>query len=123
MVLKITLYACILTAALVILLALMLRWEWIGTERIDFMNTLIKAVSACFVGALFSARSARGTWMWAGLSGALYMIASFLVFSILNGSFEFHAGQVSDVLMAFACAACTCILASYLRERLSARKA
>jgi len=120
---KNTIYACILTAVLVLLLAFLLRWEWIAAERMDFVNTLIKAVSACFVGVLFSGRDTHGTWRWAGLSGALYMALSFVVFAILNGSFAFHAGMLSDVLMAFACAACTCILAGYLRERIAARKA
>lgn len=121
--LKNTLYACILTAALVLLLAFLLRWEWIAAERLDFVNTLIKAVSACFAGVLFSKRTERGTWLWAGVSGALYMSVSFVVFAVLNGSFAFHAGMLSDVLMAFACAACTCILVAYLRERIAARRA
>ena len=33
---------------LVLLLAISMKWEWISMERVDFVNTMIKAVSACF---------------------------------------------------------------------------
>ena len=114
---KAALLACILTAVLVLLLALSMKWEWIGMERVDAVNTLIKAVSACFAGFITSFQKVRRCWLVAGLVGMGYMIAAFIVFGILNGSFAVSLSNAADVLMAFACAACTCIGVSILRER------
>lgn len=114
---KAALLAAILTAVLVLLLAISMKWEWISMERVAFVNTLIKAASACFAGFLISLQRMRRNWLVAGLAGMLYMIVAFAVFGVLNGSFAVSFGNVSDVLMAFACAACTCILLMLLREK------
>lgn len=115
--LKALLLACIMTAVLVLLLALSMKWEWIGMERVELVNTLIKAASACFAGFLVSLQKIRRSWLLAGLVGMAYMVVAFVVFGILNGGFAVGFGNVSDVLMAFACASCTCIAMAILRER------
>ncbi len=114
---KAALLACILTALLVLLLAISMKWEWIGMERVDFVNTMIKAVSACFAGFLVSFQKVRRCWLVAGVVGMVYMVVAFAVFGILNGSFRVSYGNAADVLMAFACASCTCIAVAILRER------
>ena len=114
---KAALLGAILTAVLVLLFAISMKWEWISMERAALVNTFIKAASACFAGFLLSLQKVRRRWLFAGLAGVLYMVASFAVFGVLNGSFAVSFGNVSDVLMAFACAACTCILVSILREK------
>lgn len=120
---KIILVACILTAVLVLLLALSMKWEWISIERVDAVNTGIKALSACFTGFLTSKLTLRRSWLVAGALGMLYMALSFLIFSILNGSFRLSVENVSDVLMAFACASCTCIAAGIISEQFGNRPA
>ena len=114
---KIILVSCILTAVLVLLLAISMKWEWIGMESVDAVNTCIKAISACFAGFLaYKLKFQRG-WLAAGIIGVLYMAVSFSIFSILNGSFHFSVDNISDLLMSFACASCTCIATGILMEQ------
>ena len=114
---KIVLVCCILTAVLVLLLALSMKWEWIGMESVDTVNTCIKALCACFAGFLTYKLNLRRSWLAAGIMGMLYMAASFVIFAILNGSFQFSFSNMSDILMAFACASCTCIAIGILAEQ------
>lgn len=114
---KIVLVTCIATAILVLLLAVSMKWEWLGMERVDTVNTCIKAASACLAGYLASKLKWKRIWMAAGIIGTLYMALSFLIFAILNGSFRISVSNVSDILMAFACASCTCIAAGILAEQ------
>lgn len=119
---KIALVSCILTAVLVLILAFTMKWEWIGMDSVDAVNTCIKAVSACVAGFLSSKLKIHRRWLAAGLIGMGYMMLSFAVFAILNGGFQLSAGNLSDILMAFACASCTCIAAGIVAEQLGAKQ-
>ncbi len=114
---KAAVLAAVMTAVLVLLLALSLKWEWLGVSHIRIVNTLIKALSACFAGFVVSHGRYRRLWLVAGLAGVIYIAASFAVFGILNGSFRVSVSNLSDVLMAFACSACTSLIVKTLRER------
>ena len=118
---KIILIACILTAILVLMLALSMKWEWIGMESVDAVNTCIKAISACLAGFLASKLKIRRNWLAAGVIGMLYMVISFVIFAVLNGSFHISTGNISDVLMAFACASCTCIATGIILEQFGSK--
>ena len=121
------LFGCILTAALVLLLAISMKWEILSVDAIDTCNTAIKALAACFVGALVSRGAGRDEkgrgWLAAGLCGMLCMAVSFALFAILGGGFTLRMGTVYDLLMAFACAACTRILLGLLPKREPPKKA
>ena len=100
----------ILTAALALLFAISMKWEIFSVESIDTVNTIIKAAAACFVGVLTARASIQKGWILAGVSGLLCLAISFAVFAVLNGAFAFSMHTVCDGLMAFACAACACVL-------------
>lgn len=116
---KIVLLACILTAVLVLILAVTMKWEWIGMEDVDTANTCIKAISACFAGIFAASLDVKRKWLAAGLLGMLYMALSYGIFSILNGAFYFNWSNLSDLLMTFACASCSCIAIGILLESFS----
>lgn len=115
--LKAVLFGCILSAGLIFIYALMLKWGWFRVESIDAMNTVIKALSASLCGGVISGARLQKGWLVAGGCGAGYLLASFGLFALLNGSFQLSFHTLSDVLMAFACAACTCIFCAILREQ------
>ena len=114
---KIILIACIGTALLVLILALTMKWEWVHMERVGAINTVIKALSACFAGFMASKIRIQRCWLLAGILGLLYMAVSFVIFAILNGRFQLGVSNVSDLLMAFACASCTCIAMGIISEQ------
>jgi putative membrane protein (TIGR04086 family) len=114
---KVILFSCILSAGMILLLALALKWGWIGVEGVDAMNTVIKALSAAIAGVAISGRQLPKSWLVAGSCGVLYMMASFALFALLGGGFHFGTGTLSDLLMVFACASCACILSNIIREK------
>ena len=114
LVLKTAVLCCIVTALLVLILAVTMRWNWISSEGIRPVNTAIKAISACLAGFLLYRQRPRLSWLIAGLTGMLYMALAFAVFGILNGSFSVTTRTISDLLMAFACGSCVSILTGML---------
>ena len=115
--LKAALLGCILTAVMVLLLAITMKWDWVGMDQVASINTLIKAISACFIGFILAGKRYSHGWVIAGVAGVLYMVLAFAVFAILNGSFALSFSNVSDLLMVFACASCICIFTKVLLER------
>lgn len=115
--LRAALLACILTALLVFVLALLLRWDVFSENGLGALTLIIKALCACFAGFLHHDASIKRLWVLAGISGVLYMLLSLLVFSLLSGEFAIRLSHLSDMLMGFACAACTCILRGMLQRK------
>ncbi|MDO4572768.1 MAG: TIGR04086 family membrane protein, partial [Clostridia bacterium] len=120
--LRASLLACILTAILVFIVALLLRWDIFSEAGLHILTIVIKALSACFAGFLHKDFSIRRLWLLAGLSGMLYMLLSLVVFSLLSGEFAFKLSHMTDILMGFACAACACILRGMLDKRAEGTK-
>ena len=115
--LRAALLACILTALLVFILALLLRWDVFSESGLGALTITIKALCACFAGFLHHDASIKRLWVLAGISGVLYMLLSLVVFSLLSGEFAIRFSHFSDMLMGFACAACTCILRAMLHKK------
>ena len=113
-----SLFACIATAAAVILLALMLRWEWFALSHIPLVNTLIKALSAAFAGFLIAKRMQETPhgWSIAGCAGSLYILLSYIVFSLIERDFSVTWFFVSDLLTGFLCAATMQIFYRVLKQ-------
>ena len=114
--LRASLLACTLTALLVLMLALLLRWDVLEISSLNSWSIAIKAICACAAGMLHFDGSIKRLWVIAGLSGVLYIALSIAVFSLLSGEFTLKLSQLSDLMMGFACASCTCILRKMLHK-------
>lgn len=110
------LLSCILTAVLVLLLAFTLKWEWIRTEQIHIVNTIIKTLSAGVAGLLCARQIGSRVWLFAGCAGVLYMMLSYVVFSLIERSFSVTAAFASDILMGFVVAASVAALYSLIKN-------
>lgn len=115
-ILRASLFACILTTVLVIVLAFMVQWEWFSIHRIHAINTLIKAVSASLAGLLIGVQAGRRGWLLAGISGATYILLSYVAFSLIEGDFAVSWLFVSDLALGFTCAAITQVFTRVLKE-------
>lgn len=120
--LRASILACILTALLVLVTALLLRFDIFSESALNALTVLIKALSACFAGYLHHDASIKRLWVLAGFSGMLYMLLSIAVFGLLTGGFSLKLSHLSDALMGFACAACSCILRGMLYRKPEVKK-
>ena len=110
------LIACIVTAALILLLAFLLKQGAVTLSSVRLINTLIKAVCACLAGLLCAVRLDRYASAYGGLSGMLYLSVAYLLFSLIERSFRFDWGTVSDLALGFLCGLGTAMILKLVRE-------
>ena len=91
------LIACALGVALAALFAFILQTQLLDLSAAAYVNTAIKVVCSA-VAALLSVKKNAGKNLLRGaLSGALFMILSTIVFSLIAGGFEFSRGLLTDL--------------------------
>ena len=104
-----------LGVALVALFALVLQKQWLGIDSVPYVNSAIKIVSAA-AAALIAARKAESrTLLWGAAAGGLYMLISYVVFSLVSGSFSFDTALVSDLAMCMLAGAITGVVRNLKR--------
>ena len=91
--------ACALSVLLVTAFAFLLLKEWVGADSLGFINTGIKAVCAVVAALIATHRAEKGVLPIAAAAGGAYMLITFLVFSLLSGSFSPGTGTLTDLLM------------------------
>ena len=95
----------------------MLRFSDISEEVIKPVNQIIKIVSV-LIGAYIGMKGCREMGLITGFFiGLFYTIVSFVVFSLLNGSFCFRSSLINDVIFGGIAGAISGILAVNLRKR------
>ena len=96
------LWGVLASLGLVVLYAVALRQNWLGTDTMGAATTAIKVLCAAFAGLL--ARRATGSryWLWGMLGSVLYSLLAFLLFSLLSQTFILSLAILSDVAMAAA---------------------
>lgn len=110
------LLSCILMAGLVFLLAFLLKQGIIALSAIRLVNTVIKAVCAGTAGLICASRLKNYAAIYGGLSGMLYLSLAYLLFSLIERSFMFDWGTVSDLALGFFCGLGTAMILKLLRE-------
>lgn len=114
--LRASLIACILTVVLILLLAFLLKQGIVALASVRLINTLIKAVCACAAGLLCASRLRSYAAAYGGLSGLLYLSIAYLLFSLIERSFVFDWGTVSDLALGFLCGFGTAMILKLVRE-------
>ncbi|MBE7076739.1 MAG: TIGR04086 family membrane protein [Clostridiales bacterium] len=96
---KAGLLGIVITLIGMVLFAVVLKFTNLDTKTISYINDVIKAVSIFFVVLLVKRLNGR-LLINGAISGLIYGLLCFLVFSILNGGFEFNLSFVWDLLFA-----------------------
>lgn len=114
--------SCIVTAVMILVLALLLKWSLVPLSSVRLINTIIKSICACTAGFLCARRISRRAYLFGGLGGMLYIVMAYLIFALIERSFSLDWHMVSDLALGFACGTGTaiiCRLAQDLREQAS----
>lgn len=97
---KASIFALIVTLALILAFAFVLKLTNLSDAVITRVNMVIKAVSVVIGTLILAKNGQKGLVKGLGL-GAIFTVLSFVIFSLLNGAFVFNAGVFAD--LAFNC--------------------
>lgn len=86
------------TLLLILLFSLCITWFEIPEAAIMPVNQVIKALSL-LAGCLIGFSSANGGWRKGLITGILYVALAFIIFSILDGVFEFGWSLLIDIAL------------------------
>ncbi len=109
--------ACVITVVFVLLFSLLLKMRWMQDGSIAVANTLIKGICALVAGWITARRLKKSrSWLWAGVSGGLYILISFVAFSIAQSTFSLKLTLLADVALGFFCGAAAAILQNIFKK-------
>lgn len=75
-----------------------MQWAHLGNNVLKPIMQVIKVVGI-FFGVAIALRHARSKgWLCGGLVGIIYMMLTYLIFSMLDGNFAIGFGTLSDLL-------------------------
>lgn len=94
--------AFIISLVLIAAAALLLQNQTLGIESVKIINPIIKSVSALAAALIAARRINKKSWLVGMTAGFAYALLSFLIFSLLSGSFSIGTGTLSDLLMCSA---------------------
>ena len=94
-VLKSALISLLLGAILILVFATVLNFVPIGDKLVTVINQIIK-VLAIFAGCFFGIKEKKSGILKGLLAGLLYSIGTFLIFAIINKTFDFSWGVALD---------------------------
>lgn len=107
--------ALIITLALVLIAALVIKLFNIPTDYIGIINQVIKGVSI-FLSALICLKKKSGGFIRGIILGLTYILLSYVVFSLFNGAFSFGISLLNDVALGAVTGLISGIIAVNLRK-------
>lgn len=115
--LKGALMALSISLIAICIFAFVLRFIDISSDFIKPINQVIKIVSI-LIGTLYGLKGIKDMGLIRGFSiGIVYVILSFIVFSILNGGFSIDSSIVNDLIFGGVAGAISGIIAVNLRKK------
>lgn len=110
-VMRAALIACGAAVSAVALLTLLVYLDVLSEDAVSLIGAALKILGAVLAAFLAGRNNVcRRAWVCGGLSGAAFAVLSTLCMFLLAGEWALSWGILGDVLMAFACGACTAAL-------------
>lgn len=82
----------------VLIFAFIIKFTSISESAIQPVNQVIKGASILFACFIVGKKIKQNGWLIGLLTGLLYTVLSFLIFSILDGQFTFGLNVLNDVI-------------------------
>lgn len=116
-IIKSVLLGTVITLAGVLILAVMLKFLDMSINMVGYINSAIKIIAIFLVCFSLSRRIDGKFLLNSALSGAIYAVLNYLIFSIINGKFSFNSNNVIDIAFALSVALISSIIISLLRRK------
>ena len=115
-ILKASLIGVVVSILLVLLFAFVLKFVDLGSGTISLVDQIIKILSI-FVAVIMLNKVSNDNLLLKGiLTGAIYSIITFVVFSILNGGVNFSVAIFTDIIFSALVGAVSAILINMLKR-------
>ncbi len=95
---KANIIALIVALLAVLLSALFVKWFNASDSAIPIINQIIKSISI-LVGCLISLRKPNNGWLRGLIAGFVFVWISYVVFSLLDGHFNFGLSLLNDCVL------------------------
>jgi len=116
-IIKCCLLAILFTLIGIVILAVVLKFADLNSVAISYINDVIKAISIFVMMLCIKKSGEEKLLLKAILAGAIYAVLSFVIFSVLNGSFTFNLGFLYDLLFAIIVAVIVSIILNILKRK------
>lgn len=90
-------FSLIISVLTVIVFAIIVKFANLSSKTIEIVNIALKIISI-LVGTLLAVGSGRQGLFKGGIIGLLFVLVSYLVFSLINGSFSVNPLTAFDVI-------------------------
>ncbi len=94
---KASLIGVVVSILLVLLFAFVLKFVDLNSSTISLVDQIIKIISVFIAVVILSKSSSESLLIKGLITGAIYSIVTFIVFSILNGGFNIGIGIITDI--------------------------
>ena len=116
-ILKCCLVAILITLIGIVILAVVLKFVDLNSTTINYINDIVKGVAIFIMMLCIKRNNEEKLLLKAILAGAIYALLSFVIFSILNGSFMLNLGFVYDLLFSVIVAVIASIILNILKRK------
>lgn len=116
-IIKSVLIGIVTTLIGVVIFAVVLKFVDVPSNMVNYINDVIKCVSIFVVVMLLKKVDSQNLLLRAVAAGCLYAILSFVIFSILNGGFDFNLSILFDLLFALIVSVVAAIMVNLTRKR------
>ena len=90
-------FSLIISVLTVIVFAIIVKFANLSSKTVEIVNIALKIISI-LVGTLLAVGSGRQGLFKGGIIGLLFVLVSYLVFSLINGSFSVNPLTAFDVI-------------------------
>lgn len=116
-VIKSALLGVIFTLIGIVVFSVLLKFVDVSSSLVGYINDAIKAISIFLMVANIKRKNSERLLIKAIFSGIAYAILTFLIFSILNGSFILNLSFLFDVLFILAVSVIVSVVLNVLNRK------
>lgn len=109
--------ALIISLIGILLFAFIIKLTSLSDGLIKPINQIIKVISILFGCFIAFKKDGEKTVLKGGLIGLVYIVLAFVLFSLLNGSFEFSITILLDVLFGFVLGTICAMIHNLVRKK------
>ena len=116
-ILKASLIGVVISILLVLLFAFVLKFVDLNSGMISLVDQVIKIISVFIAVAILNKANGEGLLLKGLLTGAMYSIITFIVFSILNGGINLGLGILTDIAFSALVGGVVAILLNIIKKK------